>query len=552
MLDGLCKVRRGSGLDPVKTALSIYKSISGSNSAVKLNLIHTNAMLNVCSRHNDMDTMWQIAGELPEDGAGSPDCTTYSIILRAISEAAQRDVARMKSHMLERINARKAQGVKEGKRIWTDVVFRWKKGQLELDNRLVHAMANLLLEGATERDCYDVFALINQTTGIPIFAKEPSIESHNQRSSRLKNSHHKSRMMEDVPFVDEGDRLYRPSEAKSEELEEGQEDESFENLFDPVISPETAPATKQGGPSDGASTPSYISVGNRELSIIMEACLTMTQGIGPGKAYWQHLTLDETDYKIEPDRGTYHQYLRLLRLGHSSRVALDLIRDQMVPAQMTEGRTFRIAFACCLRDRKNINVFKNANGMLRLMDTSLPLPFPQALGAYLDIVRILGDNPQLLMSLNDINRDDKRPSGNLSAIGQKLRLNLQIVAVETLRPSIAKLDEAMEHGRLKAPTKAPSAKTPNNSPNHNIISGAEALRVLATVRGLIDDILKPANSKLLPKATRTQLEKESRDLRKYSKAEMGQKYRNAMVAATSKQVLAFSDRQVAADPFGVD
>ncbi|KAF7585688.1 hypothetical protein BBP40_010277 [Aspergillus hancockii] len=554
MLDGLCKARRDPGLDPVKTALSIYKSISAPNSAVKLNLIHTNAMLNVCSRHNDMDTLWQVAGELPEDGTGSPDCTTYSIILRAISDAAQRDVAGMKPSMEERIIARKAQGIKEAKRIWSDIVFRWGKGQLELDNRLVNAMALVLLEGSTERDCHDVFALINQTTGIPIFAKAPSRDSHNHRASRLqKNSQQRRRIMEDVPFVDEGDRLYRPSEVESKELGEGEEEESFENLFDPVVSQEAAPATKQGGISDGALTPSYIPVGNRELSIILETCLTMTQGIGPGKAYWQHLTLDDTDYKIEPDRGTYHQYLRLLRLGHSSRVALELIRDQMVPAQMTEGRSFRIAFACCLRDRKNINVFKNANEILRLMDTSLVLPFPQALGAYLDMVRILNYNPQLLMSLNGIHGDNERPTGNLSTVGQKLRLNLQITAVETLRPSIAKLDEAMEYGRVSpAPAKSRTAKILDHNYNQNSISGAETLRVLATVRGLIDEILKPENSRLLPKENRTQLKQDSQDLRKYSKPEIIQKYKNAMVTATPKQVLGFQDRQAAEDPFEVD
>ncbi|GAB1209876.1 hypothetical protein APSETT445_008664 [Aspergillus pseudonomiae] len=530
MLDGLCRVSKDAGVNPVKTAFSIYRSIFAPNSTVTPNLIHTNAMLNVCARHRNMDSLWQVAGELPEDGPGSPDCTTYSIILRAISDAAQADVDRMKPSQVEKILARKAQGIKEGKRIWSDIIFRWKKGQLELDNLLVSAMANLLLEGSTDRDCYDVFVLIHQVTGVPILAKEPS-----DSSSKPQKKSRRGDLEEDVPFVDDSEKLYRPSEAEPEELEQEEEEETFENVFDPIVGP----------------GPSFVSVGNRELALILEACLSMTQGISAGKAYWQHLTLEDTHYKIEPDGGTYHQYLRLLRLGHSSRVALEVIRNQMVPAQMTEGRSFRIAFACCLRDRKNINVFKNANGLLHLMEESLVLPFPQALGAYLDLVRILGDSPQLLMSLNGIDGTGKRPAGGLSALGQQLRLNLQTTAVEALRPCVAKLDTAMKHG-LVSPAPVTGRGIRSNSSDQHAVSGAEALKVLATVRVLIDDILKPTNSKLLSKEIRAQLKKDSRDLRKYSNAEITEKYKNALVSPTSEQILAYQDQQVTEDPLDVD
>ncbi|KAJ1714798.1 pentatricopeptide repeat protein [Aspergillus flavus] len=535
MLDGLSRVSRDTGVHPVKTALSIYKSIFAPNSTVTPNLIHTNAMLNVCARQRDMDSLWRVAGELPEDGPGSPNCTTYSIILRAISDAAQADVVRMRHSQVEKILARKAQGVKEGKRIWSDIIYRWKKGQLEIDNLLVSAMANLLMEASTDRGCYDVFALIHQVTGIPILAKEPS-----DPSSKIQKKSRGIDLEEDVPFVDDSEKLYRPVEAEPEEVEQDGEEETFENVFDPIVSP-------------GTSSPSYISVGNRELSLILEACLSMTQefGIGAGKAYWQHLTLEDTDYKIEPDGGTYHQYLRLLRLGHSSRLALDVIRNQMVPAQMTEGRSFRIAFACCLRDRKNINVFKNANGLLHLMETSLVLPFPQALGAYLDLVRILGDRPQLLMSLSGIDGNGKRPAGGLSALGQQLRLNLQTTALEALRPCIAKLDKAMEQG-LVSPVPVEGRGIRSNSSNEHAVSGKEALKVLATVRGLIDDILMPANSKLLSKETRAQLKKESRDLRRYSNAKITNKYKDSLVSPTSEQVLAYKDQQVAEGSLDVD
>ncbi|KAE8372718.1 hypothetical protein BDV26DRAFT_87936 [Aspergillus bertholletiae] len=532
MLDGLGRVTRDTGVNPVKAAFSIYRSIFAPNSAVTPNLIHTNAMLTACSRHGEMDTLWRVAGDLPEDGPGSADCTTYSIILRAISDTTQRDVNRMKPSQVEQILARKAQGVHEGKRIWSDIIFRWKKGQLELDNPLVSAMGRLLLEASTDRGCYDLFSLIHQVTGVPILAKEPSDPTLKPQKKRRGGD-----VKEHVPFVDDSAKLYRPSDAEPKDPEREEEAETFENVFDPIV-------------SHGTPLPSFIPVGNRELSLIMEACLCMTQGISTGKAYWQHLTLEDTNYKIEPDGGTYHQYLRLLRIGHSSRVALDLIRNQMVPAQMTEGRSFRIAFASCLRDRKNINVFKNANELLHLMETSLVLPLPQALEAYLDLVRVLSDSPQLLVSLNGIDGNGK-PAGGLSAMGQQLRLNLQTTAVESLRPCIAKLDTAMEHGQVsRLPANGPRVRS--NSSDRHAVLGAESLRVLVTIRGLIDEILKPVNSKLLSKDTRAQLKDYSRYLRKYSKEKITDKYRATLISPTPEQILAYKDQHAAQDSLDVD
>lgn len=44
-------------------------------------------------------------------------------------------------------------------------------------------MGSLLVYGSSERDCYDVLALLNQTMGIPIFAKKPPEPSPSERLS---------------------------------------------------------------------------------------------------------------------------------------------------------------------------------------------------------------------------------------------------------------------------------------------------------------------------------------------------------------------------------
>lgn len=59
------------------------------NSAVTPNIIHTNAIINVCSRGKDMDALWSVAGRLPERGPGAPDKWTFTTILNALASNAQ-------------------------------------------------------------------------------------------------------------------------------------------------------------------------------------------------------------------------------------------------------------------------------------------------------------------------------------------------------------------------------------------------------------------------------------------------------------------------------
>ncbi|RHZ44958.1 uncharacterized protein CDV56_101372 [Aspergillus thermomutatus] len=536
MLYGLATVKRETrlGLNPVKTALSIYRSIYDSNSAVNPSIIHSNAMLTVCCRQGHMDTLWEVASELPEEGPDSPDALTYTVILRAITNALKSDVGEMSE--IDRILERRAKAVKEGKRIWSDVVYRWSKGQIDLDSQLVRTMAHLLLQSGSDRDCYDVFALMNQTTGIPILAKKPPPEGQRKPEMvrRQESRSAENKELEDVPFVDEGNRPYRLAETEMEEPEEKEEEEEdenedFENLFDPVVSTDSASTMKKG-----TIGPSYVVPGNKELTRIIEACSTMTQGLGVGKAYWQHLTLEDHEYTIKPDMVSFHAYLRLLRMARASRVAVEVMRDQMAEPI---GKTFHIALSSCRRDRRNINVFKNANELLALMDKSLVLPHARALESYLDLVQVLHDNPQHLVSLNGLNLQ-RKSSDSLGTMGRRLQLSLQTVALEHLRPHIDKLHEAMKNGRVSYIT----GQDRPGQPGDETVSGPPAHRVMVRTRGLIDAILNPENASLLSKSDRDRFKQESRKLREYSDVDMVKMFANARVHPTLAQVMAFQEK----------
>ncbi|KAE8151291.1 hypothetical protein BDV25DRAFT_152887 [Aspergillus avenaceus] len=529
MLDGLSKVDKTYSFKPVEVALSIYKSINAPESGVTRNMHHTNAMLNVCSRHNDMDTLWQIAGELPENG---PDQGTYSIILRAIRHSAVCDIGMMSPHMETEILARKAQAVKEAKRLWSDIVFRWNSATLDIDGLLVTAMTRALLEGGTDRDCYDVFALHHQTCGLPILATKPN---HDPSRKGLKKRK-RQETVDHVPFEHGSEELYRPPSAERSGNEENEE-ESFENVFDPIVSPKVEPEAQ----SEVVTEASYIPLTNRELANVLEACQLMTQGIAIGRAYWNHLTRTKESYRVEPDSANCHQYLRLLRHAHSSRDSLALIRDQMVPGNMATGKTFHIALTTCRRDRNNLNVLAYASELVTIMGKTLVVPFPRALHDYIDLIRSLGGDPATMMSLRGLNSDNQS-SANLDTVGKDLRAQLYAIGVENLRPHLESIVETMDHG-LMSPVRLINGRMTHKPIPHAIL-GDEALNLMLRAKGLIDEVLSLDESrKALTKPERELLEEEAKKLgRKYSTPEAREKYQLSLLAPTPKQIAAVYER----------
>lgn len=545
MLNGLSRAGRSPGLNAIETAYSVYRSISAANSAVPCSIIHSNAMLNVCWRSGDMDMLWRVAGELPEEGPGSPDSTTYTIILSAIRDAIDRDVAELQQSEFVQIPKRQAQGVKEAKRVWSDVVYQWEKGRLNLDSYVAGAMSTVLLQGSSDLDCYHVLALFHQTHGIPILVDEPPQDV--PRPSQPWDRHVPPKPqedVEDVPFVDEDNRLYHPSqpeqEVVKEEQEREEEEENFDNLFDSVVSTDAI----EQKPTENAAGPSYLTVSNRELSLILEACIAMTPSLGvkTGKAYWDYLTKQDSAHKIEPDSHSYHQYLRLLRLARSSRASVDLIRDQMVPSGVVDKKMFQIAMSCCRRDRNNPNMLIHANELLKLMDENLVLPNTKAMEGYLDAIRVLLDNPLLLMSLNGLMTPLKRSSKKLNSLGRELRFRLQHHAIAKLRPLVLKLVEAVENGEGTRKSGSGRQQARYEYKKSPAISGTQTLKVLGQVRALIDNVLKPENASFLPKRTRHALEMESKELRKYSKLEVMEEYEDVVISPTPEQVLAFEEK----------
>lgn len=546
-MNGLAKAKKMQGFDPFKTAMSIYKSISAPNSGVRRNIIHTNVMIHVCLHQNAMDSLWQVAGELPEVGPDSLDAFTYTNILRAVATSAKRDLKALDPENPEnsrRILERNTQALTEGKRVWSDIMYRWSRGHLKLDRVLVHAMGSLIMEHMTdvEQDCFDVLSLMNQTTGIPIFAVPPPPRPTRQQPppvEKQENEMQPKEEVEDVPFVDERGRPLREdgeeSEQPQEEVEE-EEEENFDKLFHSV-SREIA---------DGKG-PSYIHFGNRELSMILETCLTMEQAAGPAKQYWHFCVNGGNEaYNVQPDSAVCHDYLRVLRRYRTSREVHEIIRDHMVPNRIAEGKTFHIAFSCLRRDTRNVNVFKIANELLALMHESLVLPWTTALIGYLRLIHLLAQNPQFLISLNGIAIDEREHPSNLSVMGQKLQLQLKKLAVKNLRPLLTKLDEPMSKGLSGRLHKNPRAHAARIASAHGTRT-SEGLRAMSWTRGLVDEVLG-TDLLSLSKEERKELQQYSDLMKKYSDAGLRQtlEKEGALTIPTGEQVMAYEEKLRAA------
>ncbi|KAJ6179610.1 hypothetical protein N7519_010071 [Penicillium mononematosum] len=550
MLKGFSSAPRSLGV--AKTAASVYRSISSPNSGVKLDIIHTNAMLTVCHRHWDMDRLWKIAGELPEEGPGAPDAATYTIILNAVQFAARRDIEKMSPDEIDKILERKAQVITEGKRIWADVVWRWKNQTLQIDNELVNGMASLLLEGGSDIDCYNVMELYKQTMGIPILQKRPT---ENEKTTRRRITPEQTQAMEDseatrqskledVPFVDENNRpiqslksaeeveqdlreeVEEEMEKEVEEVEE-EEEEDFTELFKPVV--------------PQAEELSFLKPDSKELTLILNACFTMTQGTEGGQAYWKYMTLDDHEYRIDPDTFTYIQYFRLLRISRSSKISVKTMREQMVPSGQATGTAFHVALSVCRRDRRNRSVLQHANELLALMDKALILPDIRVLEGYLETIQILSSNPSVLLQLRGLEATDDSTaskSPRLEYLGRKLQAKLRLVAIAALRPYILQLHEAMEHGKPESKSRWSAIQNTLS----DSVAGPAAVKIMSRVRLVVDDTLKPDYKAYVSKAERKALNDDSKMLKKYSDKDVIESFKRKKVYPTPQQKEEARDR----------
>ncbi|KAK5213593.1 hypothetical protein LTR41_001173 [Exophiala xenobiotica] len=326
----------------VKQAINVYNSIGAPNSAVEPTVIHTNAVLNVCARALHTDSMWAIAGKLPERGPGAPDQITYTTILNAINAEVRSRAVKLGSdtpgHEYDPQPIFE-EAVNDARKLWADITSRWRRGLLHPDEDLVCAMGRILLLSAETKSCEDVLNLVQQTMNIPKYKpqQEPGQDTDESRTAWIGAPED----AEDVrpASVDITPSLYRPM------------------------------------PVTHTDSSIYAMPGNNTLSMLMEATTALRQ-IGAGKHYWQLLTSPTGPFKLTADPANIASYMRLLRVSRASQTTLDLLlepRPEDIQKKAMSRGTFTIAMSTCFRDKRNPNVFSIASRIFDLMKESADL-----------------------------------------------------------------------------------------------------------------------------------------------------------------------------------
>nr|OQO23680.1 hypothetical protein B0A51_10688 [Rachicladosporium sp. CCFEE 5018] len=360
----------------VAKAIAIYTSMSTPSSRVKPRIIHTNAALNVCALANDLDAMWSIAAQIPEHGDGSADSVTYTIILNCIRGSAfGKDDFGTKTELhsaapsLDQIAVTRQKAVSEGRRVWLDIIRKWRSGTIAIDEDLVGAMGRLLLISKSIQDWDSVLDLVAQT--MKIERQVPSISDPD-------------RNIQHVPQITDEESSHREEETD----EAGFTASPAASAFKSVTSLQPSTPTRRA-----PSSLAYAKPGNQILSMLTEACQAMRTS-KTATAYWNLLT--SAPYNLKPDVMNFNAQLKLLAINRSSRAAAKLVSEDLPAAGLVPRiSTFRIALRACQRDVKNSNVLEYATTIIDVMAKTCADPDPQTLTEYLSLALTTNDGEKI-------------------------------------------------------------------------------------------------------------------------------------------------------------
>jgi len=375
LLRGLSKPSRKGALVEranVVKALSLYNSMFSPTSRVKPNIYHSNAVIKVCSMALDLDAMWGVIAKMPEKGLGAADRQTYTILLTAIRHGAfGQDTDNVSMDQLAR---RRDKAVQEGRRIWQDVIRKWRAGELQIDEELVNAMGRLLLMSRRLSDWDDVLSLVQQTMQVErLLIALDSPDRHTEH----------------VPQ----DEVVRSVEEEGEEDHEGYADNPSVTAFRPV----------QAHPPDAAyphrpTTLVWAKPDNATLALLTDAC-TNLRSPKTANAYWD---LFVKDYEVVPNLVNIKGYLNILSKNRQSAKVAALFREGLPAAGSVEldALTFRMAMQACVRDKKNPHVLANARTVVEAMDQTLADLDIQTLVQYVNLLLTSGEADHIVAALD--------------------------------------------------------------------------------------------------------------------------------------------------------
>ncbi|KAL8789222.1 MAG: hypothetical protein Q9195_006931 [Heterodermia aff. obscurata] len=362
----------------LQRALTVYHSMFAPDSRVKPSIIHTNAAIKVCAQAGDLDALFGVAARLPKSGPCAADRATFTTIFNALNRVVFNDIDPERDESLQENIDKRQMAVLQGRRMWADIIDRWKRGDIMLDEALICAVGRLLLLADVPQDLDDVLSLLEQTMGIPRQTPRRFGDTDGTRAPPE----------EDVESsAQENHGLVQPIQPESKPFADVDDDFVPGSEFLPLPS---------------VSPKAYASPSRSTLSLVVDAC-TRLKLFSAAQDYWGLLTT--SPHNIVPDTANYHMYLRLLRAQRASRRSVELVQEMRdglgagVPIHRQAGQvsdrvmstlglsTFKIALGACKRDIKNPNVVAHAATLVRMMYDSLPVADLGVLNSYVEICR---------------------------------------------------------------------------------------------------------------------------------------------------------------------
>ncbi|KAK4930822.1 hypothetical protein LTR49_002586 [Elasticomyces elasticus] len=392
-------------------------------------IIHTNAALKVCAFGGDMDAVWGIVAKIPERGPGAADVVTYSILLNAIRHDIQ-NIAFDAGP--EAAVAQRDKGLQEARRVWMEVIARWRGGLVKMDEELVCAMARVLLASQRLTDWDDVLSLVHQTMQIErLIAPYGSAE----------------RQIGHVPQISAPAGEEAIPSASEQEDQDGYVQAPAAKAFKPVNALPTDRTSKRR-----TATLAYVEPANDTLSILIEAC-TLMRTPKTASAYWALLTGEE--YGISPDIQNFNSQLRLMHKNRASAQAAKLLTEDLVKARVDPMYiTFRIAMDTCSRDHKNTSALEHATSILDVMEKKLSESDVETMKKYLSLALTTDSGPKVVGAIDRLDslihslrsRLVCGPDPGDGGVSPQKELRFKTEALAFVRMVVGAIDTLIERG----------------------------------------------------------------------------------------------------------
>jgi hypothetical protein len=303
----------------VAEAVKLYNNMI-SVGRIKPNTVHLNAVLQVCAKVEDLDSMFSIL-QSSDDPIRSPNNLTYTTILNALRAKADKLPSPQVTE--KQIKEEKESAIRRSKAIWEEVISKWRSGSIIIDEELVCAMGRVLLMGGY-LDADSIEGLIEQTMMVPIEDKKT---------------------------------LPQPEGTKGTNT--------------------PAARTRSVRVAPGAPAITHALPGNNSLSLIL-ASVEKTGKTTKATKYWNLFTLH---HHVVPDADNWFRLLKVLLRGKNSNRTATCLRE--MPSDLITKWHVQYAMKTCLRDNLNRKAVDHAAEVLKVMERSLSTPDVDTLQLYL-------------------------------------------------------------------------------------------------------------------------------------------------------------------------